>query len=562
MLRRSLPFALLVASGVALGLASAQDGDKDPFAFTLVVKEKLLDNGLRVIVAPRKGAPRVACAVWFRVGSVDEEPGKTGLAHVLEHMMFKGSRRIGVKDAALGDKLMAQLDATWESKRALIEALGAERSDASARERALVAACGRLHGAGRDLAAVGSEAVFVARAVELRRVEREFQRLSLEERKNDNQEELWDTYVQAGGTGINAFTTEDTTQYVVTLPSNKLELFFWLEADRLATPVFREWYPEREVVKEERRGDENSSDGPFYEGLASVVYGPHPYGHPILGWMKDLDELRPQDARRFFERHYAPENATVVLAGDVDPERAFELAARYFGKVPRRKPEATRPPVEPTCPGEKRFVLETDAEPRVEIHWRAPAPGSREHDVLDVIAWILAGETGRLYRKLVDEAELAVTVDAADDTRRFAGRFHVAARAKPDADLKKVEQILDAEVAALGSDLVTDEELTRAKSRIAAEVVRGLEDLEGTADKLGSGATVQGDWRAFVERSARVRSVTAEDVRRVARATFKTAGRTVGVLVRGAGEQEPAADPSEPAPPPSGHGHPKPGHRR
>ncbi len=518
---------LLVATLFVLGSALADDAAKDPFAFTLDVKEKTLANGLRVLVAPRKGAPRVACALWFRVGSVDEEPGKTGLAHVLEHMMFKGTRRIGVKDAALGEKLLARLDAAWEAKKALAAKLADPRADE-------------------------------ARVQALRRAEAEFDRLILEERKNDNQEELWDSYVNAGGSGINAFTTEDTTQYVVTLPANKLELFFWLEADRLADPVFREWYPEREIVKEERRNDENQSDGPFYEGLSATVFGPHPYGHPILGWMKDLDALTPRDAKRFFEQHYAPENATAVLVGDVDPERVFALAERYLGKVPARKAAVTRPPVEPTCPGEKRFTLETDAEPRVEIYWRAPAPGTREHDVLEVVSWILAGETGRLYRKLVDEAEVAVTVDAAIDARRFAGRFHVAARARPDIDLASVEKLLEAEVAALSSSLVTEDELSRAKSRIAAEVVRGLEDLEGTAEKLGQGAAIHGDWRAVIERSKRVRTVTAEEVQRVARATFKKAGRTTGLLVRGAGERD-ETEPAEPHAP--SRPRPRPGHR-
>jgi predicted Zn-dependent peptidase len=567
---------LLVASLLVLGVATADDGDKEPFAFSLEVKEKVLDNGLRVLVAPRKGAPRVACAVWFRVGSVDEEPGKTGLAHCLEHMFFKGSHRVGVKDAALGDKLGAQLDAAWDRKHALLGALGEARLPVLRnRERSVAAACGRLLGAGEDLAAVVSETAFLAASgfraedlpyFELRVVEQDFQRLLAEERKNDNQEELWDTYVQAGGTNLNAFTTEDTTQYIVTLPSNKLELFFWLESDRLADPVFREWYAERNVVKEERRNDENAADGPFYEGLNAVVFGPHPYGHPILGWMKDLDELTPRDARKFFQDHYTTETATIVLAGDVDPERAFALAARYFGRIARRKAAVTRPPVEPTCPGEKRFQLETDAEPRVEIYWRAPEPSSRDRDVLDVIAAVLAGETGRLYKRLVDEKEVATSVDAGVDNHRFAGRFHVAARAKPDTDLAALEQLLLAEVAALTTQLVTGEELARAKSRIGIEVVRGLEDLEATAEKLGQGAAVQGDWHAFIERSRRIRSVTAEEVQRVARATFKIAGRTTGVHPRGAGareaEPEPTPDPTDPTPLPGGHGHPKPGHRR
>jgi predicted Zn-dependent peptidase len=485
-------------------------------------------------------------------------------------MMFKGTHRIGVKDAALGDKLDAQLDASWARRKAFASELGDELPRLRARERAFLGSVGRLLAAGDDLAAVSSEAAFMGtktfqaedkRYFELRETEGEFARLILEERKNDLKEELWDTYVAAGGTNLNAFTTEDATQYVVTLPANQLELFFWLEADRLSDPVFREWYPERDVVKEERRNDENAADGPFYEALNAVVFGPHPYGHPILGWTKDLDDLTPRDAYEFFEEHYSPENATCVLAGDVDPEAAFALAARYLGRLPKRRTRVTHVPAEPTCPGEKRFSLVAETEPRVEFFWRAPEPRSRESDVLAVVATILSGESGRLYKRVVEEETLAVSVDASLDSHRFAGRFHVGAHAKPDTDLEKLETELDEEVSALATDLVSDEELARAKSRIAADLVRGLEDLEGTAERLGQGATLYGDWHSLIERGKRVRSVTAEEVREVARKTFRAAGRTVGVLERGPGSAEPPVEPDEPSPP--SHPHPPhPGHRR
>jgi predicted Zn-dependent peptidase len=570
-LRRT--FIVLALGLVAMGAWAGDDNgnDKDPFAFSLDVKEKVLDNGLRVLVAPRPGAPRVACAVWFRVGSVDELPGRTGLAHCLEHMMFKGTHRIGVKDAALGDKLDAQLDAIWARKKGQIVEVGSELPKLRAQERAFLGSCGRMLLAGEDVAQIASEAAFLGTKVfrpedkpyfELRETEAEFTRLILEERKNDRKEELWDTYVAAGGTNLNAFTTEDSTQYVVTLPSNQLELFFWLEADRLTDPVFREWYPERDVVKEERRNDENAADGPFYEALTGVVFGPHPYAHPILGWTKDLDELTPREAYEFFEEHYSPENATCVLAGDVDPEKAFALAARYLGKVPKRKTRKTLVPVEPTCPGEKRFQQEAETEPRVEIYWRAPDPRSRENDVLGVIATLLSGESGRLYKKVVEEETIATSVDASLDQHRYAARFHVGARAKPDSDLDKLESDLDEEVTALTTNLVPPEELERAKGRIAADVVRGLEDLEGTTERLGQGATLYGDWRSLVERGKRVRSVTAEEVRAVAKKTFRKAGRTVGVLVRGPGEPEPAEETKEDELTPQVHPHSsRPGHR-
>lgn len=534
-------------AGLLLGLGGfsalrAQDAGGDPYAVKIEVQEHVCENGLRVLVSPRAGAPRVACSMWFRVGSVDELPGKTGLAHVLEHMMFKGSHRIGVKDYARGEEISQKLDDVWERRKTLVAALGAEKVAQFRELRGkveLLEAKAKKKGADdEDLDAL-SEARKALEALDPKHecekvlpLDQEFQKLLSDERGNDKKEELWDLYVQAGGTGLNAFTTEDTTNYVVTLPSNKLELFFWLESDRLADPNFREWYPERDVVEEERRIDENAPDGAFYEGLAAVAYGPHPYGHPILGWMADLDELTREDAYDFYRRHYSPSNATCVLVGDVNPARIFEMADRYLGKVARRAVSPRRPPAEPTSPGEKRLLVESEAEPRVELWYRTPPPGTRDRDVLDVIAALLSGETGRLHRHLVDEQGLALTVDASDEVKRYAARFKVTAHAKPDGSLLALEAALDAEVASLVSESVTQEELDRAKERIAAEHVHGLEDLEQTCEKLGSAAAVQGDWRRALDRTTRVREVTADDVKRVAALVFRADRRTTGVLRR------------------------------
>ncbi|MBI3724538.1 insulinase family protein [bacterium] len=576
--RRPL-IASLGACLVLAASAAAKDPGDEPFSVKLDVREKVLQNGLRVLVAPRRRAPRVSCAMWFKVGSVDEQPGKTGLAHVLEHMMFKGTHRIGVKDASLGENLADQLDAAWERRTSILARLGQEgllrlRSEERARLARARSAELRLLalalGATDSLEATAEEArAVVALAVkdspdarlfrELRAAEEEHARLLLEERANDRKEELWDLYVQAGGTGLNAFTSEDTTCYVVTLPSNKLELFMWLEADRLGDAVFREWYAELDVVKEERRIDENSPDGPYNEGLNAVVYGPHPYGHPVLGWSKDLDGMRRADARRFYETYYSPDNATCVLVGDVDPDAAFALAARYLGKVPRRRAPPPVSAAEPTAPGEKRLTVDAEAEARVEIYWKTPERDSPDRDVLDVIASILSGEMGRLYQDLVVAKEIAITTEASDDVRRFASRFKVGARAKADTDLAALEAALRADVASIVSEDVTDEELERAKNRIAAEHVRGLEDLEGTCERLGATATIQGDWRRALDRPERANRVTKEDVRRVAARTFVQRGSTVGVLRRRAPEPRPDDAPEEPkperGPPPPHHGH-------
>jgi predicted Zn-dependent peptidase len=529
--------ALPVLGGASRIRAQEAPAEADPFAVKIDVREHLCENGLRVLVAPRRRAPRIACAMWFRTGSVDEVPGKTGLAHICEHMMFKGSHRIGVKDFAKGEEIDRRLDEVW-AKRKVLEAKHEPKD--LARFRDLRGRLELLEKTQTDEAkSARSDAEAEIRKLDpdgelakLTPLDTELEELLREERLNDKREELWDLYVQAGGTSLNAFTTEDTTNYVVTLPSNKLELFFWLESDRLTDPIFREWYPERDVVEEERRIDENQPDGPFYEGLDAVAYGPHPYGHPILGWMSDLDEATRQDAFDFYLKHYGPQNATCVLVGDVAPDEAFALADRYFGRIPARPVAPTRPPAEPTSPGEKRLIVEGDAEPRVELWYRTPPPATPERDVLDVIVSLLAGETGRLYKHLVVEKQLAVTVEASDEVKRYASRFKVAAHAKPETDLDALETALAAEVAALTSETVSAAELERAKERIAADHVHGLEDLEQTCEKLGNAAAVQGDWRRALDRTRRVRGVTADDVKRVATRVFRSDRRTTGILRR------------------------------
>ncbi|HVY62445.1 MAG TPA: pitrilysin family protein, partial [Planctomycetota bacterium] len=329
----------LLLLGAAL-VARADDAKPAP-AFSLGVHEAHLENGLEVLTVERPGAPRATCWLFMKTGSVNEHTGITGISHLFEHLMFKGTHTIGVKDYARDQKLQLELDAAWQELRA---------ADAGTDD---------------------------AKKVEL--VKR-FKALQKAERENDVQDELWDLYLSNGGTGLNAFTTEDMTVYIVTLPSNKVELFMWLESDRLAHAVFREFYAERDVVKEERRLDENRPEGPFEEQLYATFFMAMPYHWPVLGWMSDLDAITPADCRAYFDIFYAPNNAALVVVGDVKHEEVEKLAERYFGRIPRGKvpPPAIRT-VEPRPCGERRVTVEKkDARPRATLIFHCPRRGEAD----------------------------------------------------------------------------------------------------------------------------------------------------------------------------------------
>ncbi|MHC4599033.1 MAG: M16 family metallopeptidase, partial [Planctomycetota bacterium] len=297
-------FPALVATAVLLAVHAfpARGGE-----LPVKVEETQLANGLKVFCLKRPGLPQAACALGVRVGGVNETPGYTGMAHFLEHMMFKGSDKIGVKDAEDDRKLRVRIDRVMEKILALEDAGAPDDEIAPLREK-------------RD-------------------------RLFDEQEKNLEVNHIFRIYGEAGGAMTNAFTSNDMTVYFCTLPPQKIELFFWIEGERFSRPVFRQFHAEKEVVREERRLAENRPGHAYREELNRVIFGDHPYGHPVLGSHEDLRRLTRQDMRRFFDTHYAPDNMFLLVAGDVDPQDVFRLARKYFGKM---KPLAGNRPRVPT----------------------------------------------------------------------------------------------------------------------------------------------------------------------------------------------------------------------
>lgn len=507
--------AAAAAALVCLG-AAVPAGDNSAEALDFPVKEYVLPNGLKLLVLPRRHVPQVVCRLTYRVGSADERPGITGISHILEHMMFKGTRVIGVKDAEKDRGLMEKIETLAREIASAQAALGEQD----------LAAC-RAHEQKPEGAPPPAWEKYRAFAA----LKERFDALRKEQDGNLVPEELWELYRKAGGTELNAGTGYDSTNYYVKLPAGMEELFFWLESDRMANAVFRQFYPEIGVIREERRQRvEDAPAGRFMEQLNALFFEANPYRRPIIGYDEDIARVTPHDLAEHFGVYYRPNNAHLTIVGDVEPDRCFALAVKYFGRV-ARGPDVPSPPIcNPRGAGETRLRAEAPAPDRVVVYYHTPPEGHPDSLVMDCAAEVLNGSAGRLHKALVLEDKLAVRVMAYNFTRRYGGLFGLVALAAPGADLAKVEAALIAQAEGLAKDPPETAELARAKIRFEAHFVRRLGTLMGTAALIADGEATT-SWRDVATYLPRLRRVTAEDVAGGVR-KYLGAVRTIGVLTR------------------------------
>jgi len=495
---KKLSFCLLAIFLCALAAAAQK----------VPVQEVVLDNGMRLLLVPRKGDPNVAAGWVARVGSVNERPGITGLSHLFEHMMFKGTHAVGTKNIEENLKLIKEMDAVRadlrrEEQALILKARLGEISDAkdpkfrSERHKELLAKFNELTKREKDLI-----------------VKDEFDRI----------------YTTAGGSGMNAGTSNDFTVYFINVPANKLELWFWMESDRLRNPVFREFYSERDVVHEERRlRTDSTPTGKFNELYDSMFWQSSPYGWPVVGWPSDLEGITREEALEYFAVNYAPNNLTACLVGDIDPARAVELAKQYFGRLPRgpREPEPVRTSEMPQL-AEKRMVAYAETVPQVRVRYHTVAEGHPDDFALDILGSVLSGRTGRLYKSLVLQQAVANNASASHDGRKYEGLFELSGIAKPGKTPEEVEQALYKEIERLQKELVDGKELQKVKNQYAANDFRGLQSNFGLMVQLLLRDNNRG-WQTLNTDPARYQAVTAEDIRRVANTYFKPENRTIAI---------------------------------
>ncbi|HKC25270.1 MAG TPA: pitrilysin family protein [Thermoanaerobaculia bacterium] len=497
----------LAAPGLLLALLSLTAA-----AQRLEIQERTLSNGMRLLLVPRHEDPTVACGWVAHVGSANERPGITGISHLFEHMMFKGTRTIGTTDAA--------------ADLAVLEEQEKVRGEMREEESKMRASLRR--GEIEDLTRPESA------TPRWRDLQKRFEELVVKERNVLAKAEFERIYTKEGASGLNAFTNQDMTVYFVTVPKNKLELWFWMESDRLLAPVFREFYAERDVVFEERRMRvESTPTGYLDEAFDEMFWHGHPYTWEVTGYPSDIPQISKADADRYYGLFYAPNNVTAALVGDFDPERAAALAERYLGRIPRGKqspPEMTTLP--PKWQGEMRFSGQAETNPQVEMRWHTVPFGHRDSYALEVLESLLNGRTGRLYKALVDRPDgIATETEASQSSQKYAGAFSIAAEAAEAHTPEEVERAIEAELARLRTELAPERELTKVKNQFAASAYRRLSGSTAILIQLLSYDGL-GDFQEMNAWPARIGAVTAEDVRRVARTYLTKESRAVAIYTR------------------------------
>ncbi|MFZ1947069.1 MAG: pitrilysin family protein [bacterium] len=516
-MRKHFGYALL-ALGLVTAAVAAPAAAQD-----IEAREYWLANGMQLLLVERHDAPTIMGAIVARVGSANETEGITGISHLFEHMMFKGSETIGTTDIVRDRLIMAEID----SVKALMRV----------EERAMRESLRR----GRIEDMMAPE----AKTPRYRELEAAFDSLVLEERKLIIKDHFDEIYSKNGATFINAMTSNDMTAYVVRLPSNKLELFMWLESDRFANPIFREFYSERDVVREERRlGLESTPTGRIEEDFQAMFWKSSPYRWDVVGWASDLGSITHEQADAYFDTYYAPNNLTMMLVGDFDPDQTLALARKYFERLPRG---ASEPPdvvtLEEGQYGEKRLIAEAETNPQVELWYHTVAWKHPDGYALEVLAGILSGKTGRLYKKLVEEKGIAkssesrrgprfggggLEINAGQDSRKYAGAFQISAEGISGVRAEQLEAAIYEVMDDLRAAPVPEDELQKVKNHLRVEKVRFMDMMSGMGILfvLGQNAAL-GDWTEANNNSKKCDLVTAEEVRRVVGKYFERENRSV-----------------------------------
>lgn len=514
-----LTFALLLAA--LPGVLQAQE---------LAVQEKTLSNGMRLLLVPRHDEPTVSGGWVAHVGSANERPGITGISHLFEHMMFKGTPVIGLTDPEKNYEKDLKILAEQERIRGEMRAEEAKMRKAFRR------------GDVDDLAKPENK------TPRYRELEKEFDAQVAAEREILAKNEFDRIYTTQGGSGMNAFTNEDITGYFITVPKNKLELWMWMESDRLKNPVFREFYSERDVVFEERRmRTESTPTGRLEEAFNEMFWHGHPYTWPVVGYPSDIPAITKAQADDYFGLFYAPNNLTAILVGDFDPKQALEMAESYFGRIPRGKiapPEMTT--LAPKWEAEMRYSGEADTNPEMEARWHTVPFQHKDSYALQVLAQLLNGRTGRLYKGLIDtkpENAVATTVSAGQNSQKYAGSFSIDGEAKDGRTPEEVERAIYVEVERLKNEPVDEHELQKVKNNFAATAFRRLSSNFPILVQLIVNDGL-GDWHELNDGPKKIQAVTAGDVQRVARAYLIKENRGVEVFTRkpGAASSSPASD--------------------
>lgn len=496
-----------VGSGLLLSmlLLPAAEAQKVP------VVEKQLSNGLRVLLVERHDEPSVAGGWVAHVGSSNERPGMTGIAHLFEHMMFKGTPTIGTSDYKKDLEIITAQERLREQMRQEERTMRAEYR----------------HGGVDDLLKPESK------TGHYKELEKQFNELIADQRKVLVKNEFDRIYSGQGGSSMNAFTSEDMTAYFVNVPANKLELWMWMESERIWHPVFREFYAERDVVFEERRMRTDSTPlGKFEEEFNAMFWQSSPYSWPVVGWPSDIPGISKAQADDFYATFYAPQNLTLILVGDLNVDQAVGLAKRYFERIPRGPKEAPDvSTLEVKQLAEKRMNAEADTNPQVDILWHTVPFEHRDSYALEILGQILSTRTGRLHKGLVLGQGIATDTYARQESRKWEGLFNVGGEVREGHKPEELEQGIYEIIEKLKTEEVPAQELQKVKNNFAAGEYRRLTSNMAILMYLMMDDG-KGDWREINDAGAKIQAVTPADVMRAANTYLTRENRAVALYTR------------------------------
>lgn len=466
-----------------------------------------LDNGMKFIVLERHQAPVVSLLTYADVGGANEPEGKTGVAHFLEHLAFKGTQRIGTRDYKAEKPLLDRLDELAEQIQAATPASQSE----------------------------------------VARLQAEFEKVEAQAAKYVKQNELGQIVEQAGGVGLNANTSTEATRYFYSFPANKLELWMSLESERFLEPVFREFYKEKDVILEERRlRVDNSPIGRMVEALLDKAYNVHPYKRPVIGYEEDIRNLTRSDVQQFFDTYYVPSNLTVAIVGDVTPDKVKQLAQVYFGRYQAKPAPAELKVVEPRQKSTREVSLQLPSQPWYLEGYHRPGIKHPDNVVYEIIGRLLSdGRTSRLYKSLVETQQLALSAQGFSGFPgdKYPNLMLFYALTAPGHTVDEVALALRKEIDRLKKVPVSQQELERVKTQARAGLLRSLKSNMGMAQLLLEYEVKTGSWRNLFKELEAIAKVTPADIQRVAQGTFEAGNRTVGRLLpkegaEGAGEDD------------------------
>jgi len=492
-MKRHVLGVLSVVTALA-SLAAAQD----VASFEKRITVKKLDNGLTVLVCERPEAPVFSFYTHVDAGSVQDPLAKTGLAHMFEHMAFKGTDTIGTKDYPAEKAALEKVETAYASYIA-------QRDKTIGRDEQKVH---QLEGAWQDAVKAAQAYVIPNQFSEI--VERN------------------------GGENINASTNYDETNYYYSLPENRLELWAYLESERFLHPVMREFYKERNVVIEERRLRTDSNPiGRLEEQFLTAAFQASQYHRPTIGWMSDLNTFSATDAMNFFEQYYVPSNMVVVVVGDVKASTAMPIIEKYFSRIPSHPKPDERITVEPPQNSERRVVLHDPSQPIYLEGYHRPDYRSPDDAVYDAITDLMSeGRTSRLYRALVRDKKIASYSAGFTGLPgiKYAHLFAFFAVPLPGHKPEEMAPAIHEEIERLKKEDISDDELKMIKTRAKANLIRSLDSNSGLAFELGLNQARYDDWRELFYEVDRIDRITKADIRRVANATFTDNNRTVGII--------------------------------